>query len=849
MKQPVAARVIEFPSKRIMANTSNVLAAFAIVFLASLSLSSAFAKHNLDTFNAFEKRLDHKLQPLVREKRQENPEAEGFHLRNNSPLELEEELSEPKPVYERRAVYAEEAKEIGQTGQNDERENEEEREQEKPNAAPETGNDIEEEEQDAQDDVFSYRSMHDLIQALILADEEDIAERLQQLREAKNATRSKTSSNLLKRQAVASASASASAAAAAPSGLLGANLWDVVPLVDLDAHSCEVEAFSHGHLHVSGTIVHEFFCELRKFWHYVLIVLRNLRSELTLGPLIAGGDVVSDGISDHWFHHTSHLLHHVIREPHHLLILPDIIRDAVPFPSIVGAIHRVRQVFFKVLHFGLDLIRGHVRHVFSHFFSHGTLHLRERLHHLRGFGSTLPLVEEIVANPIVSTAATATATATATASSDGSIIVPDYHRSLAEVLSSIRGFYDGYHASGLRHLIRTGVKSFSVSSTFSRIRSYLSRIPFLSRFGCGVVEQSTTVTTSSASSASSVSSSVSTGGPVVSPVISPVIEPTIVPVAPVVPVETETASATATATATVAETQTPVLSAGPTIVPTVIPYESFSSNTAAAATATAAAAASPVVSGLQATAPLIQPVPTLSPTILSNTVSESSSVAAAASASASAAAPSTANVVGRVGQPFTLLSRRHRPRPILSTVAPAPVAAAAAAAASASASTGTGRRTLLEPARYRGLDLDIDRRIKYPLTHSRVLPATSSAAASAATSVSDGSLSSAAASSSTSSVSPGGFNFVLPREQIVGALGYDYLLPGDVIAVTLRNKSILFGRVLDTTSPITFSFLRPKLRASLLRHGGRVWNLLPRDFRDPECARKFNNPLLLRHGL
>ena len=36
-----------------------------------------------------------------------------------------------------------------------------------------------------QDDVFSYRSMHDLIQALILADEEDIAERLQQLREVK----------------------------------------------------------------------------------------------------------------------------------------------------------------------------------------------------------------------------------------------------------------------------------------------------------------------------------------------------------------------------------------------------------------------------------------------------------------------------------------------------------------------------------------------------------------------------------------------------------------------------------------------------------------------------------------
>lgn len=34
-----------------------------------------------------------------------------------------------------------------------------------------------------QDDVFSYKSMHDLIQAFILADEQDIAMRLQQLRE------------------------------------------------------------------------------------------------------------------------------------------------------------------------------------------------------------------------------------------------------------------------------------------------------------------------------------------------------------------------------------------------------------------------------------------------------------------------------------------------------------------------------------------------------------------------------------------------------------------------------------------------------------------------------------------
>lgn len=249
--------------------------------------------------------------------------------------------------------------------------------------------------------------------------------------------------------------------------------------------------------------------------------------------------------------------------------------------------------------------------------------------------------------------------------------------------------------------------------------------------------------------------------------------------------------------------------------------------------------------------PVVQPISTLPPQIVS-TVSESSSVAVAApeiavpileGTAAASSVASASNIVATpvVGRVPLFRGHKLRHRPIMSNVAPAAAAAAAAASASATA------------ARYRGLDLDIDRRLKHPLIfkHSRAFPATSSASAAAAsTSVSDGaSLSSAAASSSASSVSSGGYNVVLPREQVVGALGYDYLLPGDIITVTLRNKSILFGRVIDTTSPITFSFLRPKLRTSLLRHGGRFWNLLPKDFRDPEYIQKFNNPLLLRYGL
>jgi len=132
MKQPVIASVIEFSSKLIMVNTNNILVAFAITFLASLSLSSAYAKHNLDT----PKHFDRELGPFLREKREK--EAEVFDLRNNNPLELEEEPLEPKSIYERRTLE-EEAKDVNKS-----------EEQEKLNIKPKTNNDIAEEEGDAQ---------------------------------------------------------------------------------------------------------------------------------------------------------------------------------------------------------------------------------------------------------------------------------------------------------------------------------------------------------------------------------------------------------------------------------------------------------------------------------------------------------------------------------------------------------------------------------------------------------------------------------------------------------------------------------------------------------------------------
>jgi len=647
-----------------------------------------------------------------------------------------------------------------------------------------------------------------------------------------NSTESEVHNNLPKRHVVAATATAASAS----SGLLGANLWDVIPLAHLDAHSCGVEAFEYGHVHVSGSIVHEFFCELRKLWHYILIVLRNLKSELTLGPLIVE-DVIANShtnIFEYLFHHGSQLFHAIIREPHHLLILPEIVCDSIPIPSITGAIHRFAHIFFKLVHFVHDLLLGHIRHIFEHFFFHHHLGMRLReklfeikhakLHYLQGFKSIFP-IEESIMEPVVSTSsatASATATATATTYQNEPIIVPDYHKSLAEVLTSFRGAYDGYCASGIPHLIKAGAKSFSSATAISTITSYLST-PLRSYFGCEPTLVKDTEVSASSSASASVSTSVSsTQGSVINP---------IVPTIPIAPIESEIISSSASASATVATEAQPVISPVPIMV-------------------------SPYV-------PLIKPISTLSPLIIpdtvENTISESSSSnmavnapeivipntlgnTASSAASAAASASSTLNVASVPMGPLYL--RRYNPRPF-SPISTPTTTSIASSSASASASD-----ILVEPNQNR-FNLNEYYHLKNPLIRPQVLSSINSlASSSAAASVSASEdLSSVSAASSASAVSPSlnGFNLVFPRQKIINALGYDCLLPGDIVTVTLKNRSTLFGRVFDATSPITFNFLKPKLHASIFRNGRRIWTLLPRDFRDPACIRTLNNPLLLRH--
>lgn len=640
-----------------------------------------------------------------------------------------------------------------------------------------------------------------------------------------NATESEKISKLPKRHASASAAASATTIT---SDLLGGNLWDAVPLTELDAHSCEIESIEYGHVHLSGTVVHELGCEIRKFWHYILIAFRNIKEAFTLGPLIAGEVIVegSHGILGRLLHYVTHVFRHIIKEPHHLVVLPDIICDSVPFPSIFGAIHRLKSGFFKLLRFVRQLIREHVRLVFKHFFRFVGAKLREKLHfHLEksclgGLYSVLPFANQF-AEPVESVVTT-TATATATATTND--MIPDYHRSLAEVLTSLRGFYNGYVASGVPHLIRTGVGSVSTSSAVTTVKSYLSALPFSSYFGCGqdAAVASTATSTVSTSSVSAVS--------VATPAIAPIVSPTIVPTAyPVVEpiVESATASAAASATAVVTETEPIIV---PVVAPTV-PCEAtsiISDSSAATATATAAATATATAASPVEIVPLIQPVPTLSPVVVPDIVEETVSASSSATASAASSVSSTSDVV-----PSSLPIRLPLFRPALS----APVASASAASSAASSSMGSP--VSLIPNQYRNRY-----RLRQPVLSSGVVPsaAAASAAVSAATSLEGASATNAASSFID------GFNFALPRQDVISALGYDYLLPGDVVAITLRNRSVLCGRVLDGTSPISFGFLKPKLRAKIFRNGRRIWNLLPRHFRNPECVRRLNNPLLLRYS-
>lgn len=95
---PDATAVIEFSSKRIMANTCNVL--LAVAFLASLSLSAGLVKGDLDIFKDYETHSNYEAPQYLREKRQENVDS---HEKKHDAAFLEE-LSDSKTVDDRKTT-------------------------------------------------------------------------------------------------------------------------------------------------------------------------------------------------------------------------------------------------------------------------------------------------------------------------------------------------------------------------------------------------------------------------------------------------------------------------------------------------------------------------------------------------------------------------------------------------------------------------------------------------------------------------------------------------------------------------------------------------------------------------
>lgn len=97
MKQPDAIEIIEFSSGRIMEHTSKIFVAFAIAFLASLSLSSAaYIKKDFDFAKNFENNF--KLPRTLREKRQ----SEHFELlaAEDNAAQSEDKLSDKRAIVE-----------------------------------------------------------------------------------------------------------------------------------------------------------------------------------------------------------------------------------------------------------------------------------------------------------------------------------------------------------------------------------------------------------------------------------------------------------------------------------------------------------------------------------------------------------------------------------------------------------------------------------------------------------------------------------------------------------------------------------------------------------------------------
>ncbi|XP_047357881.1 uncharacterized threonine-rich GPI-anchored glycoprotein PJ4664.02-like [Vespa velutina] len=634
-----------------------------------------------------------------------------------------------------------------------------------------------------------------------------------------------------------------------------------LPLEVLKQIECTAEAIEYGHPHLLSTIVQEILCEVKKLLHYLLHAFLNLLSEISIGPQnnLLEADVGSTFVE--FLKRAPVIVEELLKEPQHLLALPEILINAIPLEDIVLTINRLKEDFLLLLE--------RIYPAFSQLF--------ERIITIKGkeidiILSYVDAFKTFFLNLITSF----------TTSAD--ILLSDVQIG-PTFINFVKAVYDGYQASGIQE---TFINSQSPVTILSEQDEVLPVIPLSS--------QSTTsaaVTTTSTSEAE----------------IVPIQEP-LIPSVPVPSSEVSTSSSTSTTT---------VVSEPKILIEEIPSTITTTTTTTAAAAATAATGAVATTSAASSSSSnLLSPISNIDTTdVVSSSSSSSSSTSSVSTlpeldetvASTATSSSSSSSTLPELSKALVEPSFLSRVIPIISSISSRTkdltsatssaisdgnlLTDTTASSSSASSSSSSSLLSSINPvistvspsltsssASSSASSSFIDNYAS-PITRiENILPVTSTSSASSSSAVSTSSnptiivpsspilnpyrrkfqvssavpavtsllaTTSTPESSGISSSSLSEFPLklkwpvTLPRNKVIAAIGNNNLVPGDIVLMTLKSNKTYFSRITDEVSPLTFEFLKPRMFSGVLNTFGRIWKLVPGDFNDINCESLFNS--------
>ncbi|KAG7199991.1 hypothetical protein KM043_014415 [Ampulex compressa] len=276
-----------------------------------------------------------------------------------------------------------------------------------------------------------------------------------------------------------------SSAFSSPTSVLKIN-----PLHVLEKLNCELEAISYGHDHEAGIAAHEVLCEIRKLWHLLLLSGKNLKSEMSVGPLMGHDDdgtlslqdLTSSKVPSTLIQHGPAIMEALIKDPNHLSVLPDILKESVPLAHIVESLHRLEGAvgkFFLVLRDSFEPHLGKHEHVkvlndlndkllmiVPNFLKRINEHLETKLS------------KEQSSVPAKSMDPEESATTNFLKETNGSpISLANYMELMKETVNILHSVYGAYHASGFSDFLISARKIFSEIST-ENIGKLVNVVPF-----------------------------------------------------------------------------------------------------------------------------------------------------------------------------------------------------------------------------------------------------------------------------------------------------------------------------------------------------------------------------------